>query len=73
MKTLRLRFTGEACAACMSQVETELKEAPGVADAAISVMTGMIKISLSEPEREAEVRELCRKLIEKYEPTAQLV
>lgn len=73
MKTLRLRFAGEACAACMSQVENELKAAPGVESAAISVMTGMIKIALSDPEREEEIKELCGKLIEKYEPSAHLV
>lgn len=72
MKTLRIRFKGTACAACAGKVEEEIKKEPGVNDAAISIMTGLIKVVLDDPACEQAVKDKLVELFAKYEPGTSL-
>ena len=44
VETLDLNVTGMTCAACQSNVQRALKRQPGVADAAVNLMTGQARV-----------------------------
>ncbi len=71
MKTLRLRFTGTACAACCAKIEDEIRKLNGVGDVSISVMTGLVKIKL-DPEKQDYILKESKAIFDRIEPSANL-
>lgn len=71
MKTVRLRFTGQACAACCSKIEDEIRKLQGVKEVSISVMTGLVKITL-EPEHEEAILKESKEIFDRIEHGAKL-
>ena len=49
-QTLDLNVTGMTCAACQANVQRALKRQPGVADAAVNLMTGQARVEF-DPSR----------------------
>jgi len=71
MRTLRLRFTGTACAACCAKIEDEIRKLNGVGDVSISVMTGLVKIKL-DPEKKESILNESKAIFDRIEPSAKL-
>ena len=71
MRTIRLRFSGTACAACCAKIEDEIRKLNGVGDVSISVMTGLVKIKL-DPEMKDHILLEIKAIFDRIEPSAKL-
>ena len=71
MRTIRLRFSGTACAACCAKIEDEIRKLNGVGDVSISVMTGLVKIKL-DPEMKDHILLESKAIFDRIEPSAKL-
>lgn len=67
MKTLRLRYTGNVCAACGNKIVSRIEALDGVHAVSLSVLTHLLRLEVDEA-KEAAILSQSKTILETTEP-----
>lgn len=71
MRTYRYKMTGFDCAACVSNLEHQIRKIDGVCDASISFMAEKLIFSCEESQKE-EIMKQIQKVVSQNEPDVEI-